>query len=195
MLAMTPLSTAVLWFAILLATICTGVQAGNCSSTGIPVVLRPSNGGSVLYLYGDHAILYSAINGANVSDSFVVQLNSVGFAERVKRTDDPDKTYCVTPNTPFENVTAGGKPYSQLISYYDIKDMDCYVYTATKYINGVKIRGAYVDLSSPLMGDFRTTQGYEFADSEIEIFPNNDTTNTGGLLVSYHYKYAFRRCS
>lgn len=146
----------------------------------------------MLYLYGDHGILYSAVDGRNVSESFVVQLNSLGFAERTKQTGDPDGSYCVTPDMPYENKTAGGRPVSELIKFYDIEDMDCYVYTAERYLNGVRVRGAYVDLSSPLMGDFRTTQAFEFADAEILIFPNNDTTNTGGLLVSYHYKYAIK---
>lgn len=189
MLAMSRADSTVFALLVLSVTLFGVCQAGNCSTITTPVQLTPSTKGSILYLYGGRAELYSAVDGVNVTDSLMLAMESVGIAERTKIVPQNTAQHCITPDDPLANKTLGGRPVSPIRSYYSIENMDCYVWTEEKIIEGVKVRGAYVNLSSPLAGDFRMTQAYEFADSEIEIFPNNETTHTAGKVISYHYLY------
>lgn len=169
-----------------------GVLGGNCSSISKPARIETFSGSSVLYLYGNHGTLYSAIGGKNRSDSFFVTIKSVGLAERLKVVPQNPRDSCITPDEPFAEKTPGDRFVSPIVKFADASNFDCYMWTETKNISGVEVRGAYINVTTPDLPGYYGIQAFEFAAEEFEIVPSNDTTNTNGLLVSYHYLYATR---
>jgi hypothetical protein len=146
----------------------------------------------VLQQTGRLSRIFSAVDGEIHPESLYLNFSVLGIAER-------NKTYpfrsCRTPNglgtTPFDTEYDGGMPYAPMYRYFDGNDWDCYTYKDTKVIQGITIRGLYSKMSQPDYPSLSVVFAYEFADTELEIFPTNDTTYTTGRLFSYHWECVF----
>jgi hypothetical protein len=179
--------------AIALALLCVSVVesgAGNCSQLHSAVKLTSPSGGTVLENHGAWGTLSSAINGVTQEDSFIVNITMLGLAER-------NRTYatrtCLTPTGPGTHYDyefdSKGRHYAPLFRFFDANDHNCYAYRATKTINGATIEGLYMRMTSPVYPDLDVLFSYEFADKEVQVFPNNDTAHTSGRQYSYHWMY------